>query len=87
MDVEEYPAARRGIGTQGYPVSPQKVGQLLHASGYSLQATQKTLEGTAHPDRNDQFEYLNDQVDAFQTRGAPVISSTRIMIPARLWTE
>jgi len=62
------------LGTQGYPVSPQKVGQLLHASGYSLQATQKTLEGTAHPDRNDQFEYLNDRVDAFQARGAPVIS-------------
>lgn len=62
------------LGTQGYPVSPQKVGQLLHASGYSLQATQKTLEGTAHPDRNEQFEYLNDRVDAFQTRGAPVIA-------------
>ena len=62
------------LGTQGYPVSPQKVGQLLHASGYSLQATQKMLEGTAHPDRNDQFEYLNDRVDAFQARGAPVIS-------------
>jgi len=31
------------------------------------------LEGTAHPDRNDQFEYLNDRVDAFQG-GAPVIS-------------
>jgi hypothetical protein len=62
------------LGTQGYPVSPQKVGQLLHASGYSLQATQKTREGTAHPDGNDQFEYLNDQVDAFHARGAPVIS-------------
>lgn len=62
------------LATQGYAVSPQKVGQLLNASGYSLQATQKTLEGTAHPDRNAQFEYINDQVDAFQGRGAPVIS-------------
>lgn len=59
---------------QGYRVSPQKVGQLLHASGYSLQATQKTLEGASHPDRNDQFEILNARVDAFQARGAPVIS-------------
>ena len=33
------------LTTQGYSVSPQKVGQLLYASGYSLQATQKTLEG------------------------------------------
>jgi hypothetical protein len=62
------------LTAQGYPVSPQKVGQLLHASGYSLQATQKTLEGTAHPDRNAQFEFINDHVDAFHARGAPVIS-------------
>ena len=62
------------LATQGYSVSPQKVGQLLYASGYSLQATQKTLEGTAHPDRNDQFEFINDRVDAFHGCGAPVIS-------------
>ena len=62
------------LTTQGYSVSPQKVGQLLYASGYSLQATQKTLEGTAHPDRNDQFEFINDRVDAFHGQGAPVIS-------------
>ena len=62
------------LATQGYSVSPQKVGQLLYASGYSLQATQKTLEGTAHPDRNAQFEFINDRVDAFHGCGAPVIS-------------
>ena len=62
------------LATQGYAVSPQKVGQLLAASGYSLQATQKTLEGTSHSDRNAQFEFINDRVDAFQGRGAPVIS-------------
>lgn len=62
------------LAMHGYAVSPQKVGQLLYASGYSLQATQKTLEGTAHPDRNEQFEFINDRVDAFQGRGAPVIS-------------
>jgi hypothetical protein len=62
------------LSAQGYPVSPQKVGQLLNASGYSLQATQKTIEGTAHPDRDEQFGFINDLVDAFQGRGAPVIS-------------
>ena len=62
------------LGAQGYTVSPQKVGQLLQASGYSLQATQKTLEGSSHPDRNDQFEFINDRVDAFHARGAPVVS-------------
>jgi hypothetical protein len=62
------------LGAQGYLLSPQKVGQLLHARGFSLQATQKTIEGTSHPDRNEQFEYINDRVDAFHARHAPVIS-------------
>jgi hypothetical protein len=62
------------LGAQGYALSPQKVGQLLHARGYSLQATQKTIEGTSHPDRNEQFEYINACVETFHTRGAPVIS-------------
>ncbi len=62
------------LGAQGYVLSPQKVGQLLHASGYSLQATQKRIEGTSHPDRNEQFEYINDRVDTFHARDAPVIS-------------
>ena len=59
---------------QGHRVSPQKVGELLHGLGYSLQGTHKTIEGTDHPDRNAQFEFLNDRVDAFQARGAPVVS-------------
>jgi hypothetical protein len=62
------------LTAQGYPVSPQKVGQLLATSGYSLQAAQKTIEGTSHPDRNEQFEFINDRVDGFHGRGAPVIS-------------
>jgi len=62
------------LGARGFALSPQKVGQLLHAAGYSLQATQKTIEGTAHPDRNEQFEYINTQVEGCHARGAPVIS-------------
>src|SRR5579884_3305719 len=62
------------LGAQGFKVSPQKVGQLLHQSGYSLQSMHKTLEGSSHPDRNAQFEFITDRVDMFQARGAPVIS-------------
>jgi hypothetical protein len=59
---------------QGLRVSPQKVGQLLYALGYSLQATHKTTEGTSHPDRNAQFEFINERVEDHHARGAPVIS-------------
>src|SRR5579872_5259433 len=62
------------LTARGYALSPQKVGQLLRASGYSLQATNKTIEGSAHPDRDAQFEFINERVDASHSRGAPVVS-------------
>jgi hypothetical protein len=59
---------------QGHPVSPRTVGRLLSADGYSLQSNRKTKEGTSHPDRNAQFEYINSTVKRFQRNGQPVIS-------------
>ena len=59
---------------QGQQVSHTKVGQLLKALHYRLQATRKTQEGAAHPDRNAQFEYINARVKDFQHRGQPVVS-------------
>ena len=59
---------------QNHPVSDRTVALLLKQSGYSLQANRKTREGSSHPDRNAQFEYINRQVRAFQRRRQPVIS-------------
>jgi Rhodopirellula transposase DDE domain len=59
---------------QGHPVSPRTVGRLLNAAGYSLQSNRKTKEGASHPDRNAQFEHINETVKAFQQRRQPVIS-------------
>lgn len=59
---------------QGHQVSHRKVGQLLQTLNYSLQGPRKTREGTSHPDRNAQFEYINAQVKDFQHRGQPVVS-------------
>jgi hypothetical protein len=47
---------------------------MLRALGYSLQATQKTVEGAQHPDRNAQFEFINERTKAFQEGGIPVVS-------------
>jgi len=44
---------------QGYRIGPQKVGQLLNASGFSRPSAHKTLEGTSHLDRNEEFEFIN----------------------------
>jgi hypothetical protein len=59
---------------QHHPVTDRTVAMLLKQSGYSLQANRKTREGSSHPDRNAQFEYINRQVSAFQRRKEPVIS-------------
>ncbi|MCC6580966.1 MAG: ISAzo13 family transposase [Phycisphaeraceae bacterium] len=59
---------------QGFVIGRQKVADLLHELGYSLQANRKTQEGAGHPDRNAQFEYINRRVKALQRRGQPVIS-------------
>jgi hypothetical protein len=59
---------------QAHQVSPRTVYAMLREAGYSLQSNRKTKEGSAHPDRNAQFEHLNGQVKAFQRRGEPVIS-------------
>jgi hypothetical protein len=59
---------------QGYPISHQTVAALLSGLGYSLQGTQKTKEGSGHPDRDAQFRYIQGCVEAFQQRGQPVVS-------------
>jgi Rhodopirellula transposase DDE domain len=59
---------------QNHPVTDRTVARLLKQAGYSLQANRKTREGSSHPDRNAQFEYINKQVLAFQRRNQPVIS-------------
>jgi Rhodopirellula transposase DDE domain len=58
----------------GHRVSRQLVAELLTAAGYSLQANRKTREGPAHPDRDAQFRYINQQVRRFQAARQPVIS-------------
>ena len=59
---------------QGHGVSHTKVAQLLRQLDYRLQGTRKCLEGTAHPDRDAQFRYINRCVRVFQRAGQPVIS-------------
>ncbi len=58
----------------GHRVSPDTVGRLLRSMGYSLQATSKQVEGTGHPDRDAQFQYLNAQVEEHLGQAQPVIS-------------
>ena len=59
---------------QGWRVSSTTVGRLLHCLGYRLQSVRKRREGVTHPDRNAQFEHINQTADEYLTSGEPVIS-------------
>jgi hypothetical protein len=59
---------------EGWQVSSTTVGRLLNALGYRLRSVRKSREGTSHPDRNAQFEYINETAAAFLQRQQPVIS-------------
>jgi transposase len=58
----------------GIRISDRTVAKLLRQHGYSLQAPNKSVEGTQHPDRNAQFEHINAKAQACINRGVPVIS-------------
>ena len=62
------------LTSQGYIVSHRLVAELLHELDYSLQGNRKTREGTNHPDRNAQFEYINRKTSQWISRRQPAIS-------------
>jgi hypothetical protein len=62
------------LAAQGFPIGPNTVAKLLKGCGYRLQANAKVVEGRQHPDRDAQFEYVNDRAVEFLAAGDPVIS-------------
>jgi transposase len=64
----------RELRNQGYTISAESVGTLLKEQGYRLQTNRKTKEGKQHPDRNAQFEYINELSLRFMRQRQPVIS-------------
>ena len=62
------------LAERGFAVSHKLVGRLLRRLGFSLQANQKTREGSNHPDRDAQFGHINRHVNEFQATAQPAIS-------------
>src|SRR3974390_2207056 len=58
----------------GHPISADTVRPEVVKLGFSPQSNRKTDEGSKHPDRNAQFEYINAKVIAAQAQQQPVIS-------------
>ena len=62
------------LRTAGHAISPPVVSRLLRARDYSPKANVKREAGADHPDRDQQFRYLEQQKQAFLAARQPVIS-------------
>jgi hypothetical protein len=63
------------LKNEGFDVSYVTIAKILREEGYSLHANRKELAiAKGHPDRNEQFEYINKQTGLFFAKNAPVLS-------------
>ena len=64
----------RRLSQIGHAASPPTVSRLLKNLDYSSKANVKKEAGKDHPDRDEQFGYIQTQKQAFQDAGLPMIS-------------
>lgn len=64
----------RILKSKRYSICEDTIGRMLKEDKYSLQANKKMYEGKSHDNRDEQFCYINDQVDIFLDKKQPVIS-------------
>src|SRR2546425_1854146 len=64
----------KALEAKGHSIRKSALAEVLHAQGFSLRANKKTIEGTAHEDRDAQFAHINSTGKEFEQKGAPIIS-------------
>jgi Rhodopirellula transposase DDE domain len=62
------------LGKQGHHACPNTVGRLLRKQDFSLKSNRKGHTGKAHPDRDLQFQHIQEQRERFTAAGLPVVS-------------
>lgn len=65
---------QKEIEKTGCKISYPSVAEILHKNRFSLQANRKSIEGKPHPDRNAQFEFINQDAKTQIAKKEPVIS-------------
>ncbi|MCI0395210.1 MAG: hypothetical protein L0332_11355 [Chloroflexi bacterium] len=68
------------LESKGYRISKHSLANLLKELGYSLQGNRKKQEGAQHPERNAQFEHINEMVRQQLVAGEPAVSVVGIAI-------
>lgn len=63
------------LSSYGYSASPPTISRLLKKQNYSLKVNRKEKEGhSQHPDRDQQFVYINAQREDYRGQSFPIIS-------------
>src|SRR5215212_8669854 len=65
---------RQRLDRHGHKVSKPVISRILRAHGYSLRANSKQDAGKQHPERDQQFVYIQTQRTEHQNANQPVIS-------------
>jgi len=64
----------KALQAQGHSIKKSALAEVLHKHHFSLKANKRTIEGKQHPDRNAQFEHINEVFKEFEDKGNPAIS-------------
>jgi hypothetical protein len=62
------------LGRCGHFASPTTVANLLGDLDYNLHVNVKRFTGPAHPDRNRQFQFVEEMIAQFRAKGCPILS-------------
>jgi transposase len=64
----------KALSQQGHRIKRTALADVLHEQGYSLKINKKTMEGTSHADRDQQFGHITALCQQFEQKHAPAIS-------------
>ena len=64
----------KALAQQGHRIKKTALADLLHEQGYSLKVNKKTMEGTSHADRDQQFGHITALCKQCEQKQAPAIS-------------
>ena len=62
------------ITKQGHVMKKSALYEYLISEGFSLKANKKNIEGLGNPDRDLQFQHINQSCKTFEDKGNPIIS-------------
>ena len=58
----------KALSRQGHRIKRTALADVLHKQGYSLKVNKKTMEGTSHADRDQQFGYITALCKQFEQK-------------------